>query len=166
MGGKAHAGRRITAPEARELFRELKCLLLSSTDCGVIDEIVVAGSIGRGEPEGGDLDLLVQVSGSVDVALTQLFGTLKNGKPAKSGLYKGVQVDVLLCDKESRGAAELFLMGPAEKNIQQRCAAKMRGMLLNEKGLFDRQTGVRVTSGLRDIEALLGELHIVQSEEA
>jgi DNA polymerase (family 10) len=68
--------------------------------------------------------------------MKEKFGEQKNGKPARSGVVEGVQVDVLATDEEGLGAALCHFTGPAELNVQQRAIARARGFKLNEKGLW------------------------------
>jgi DNA polymerase/3'-5' exonuclease PolX len=118
-----------------------------------VSEVSLSGSIGRGAPEGGDLDLLVVIKDEValEAALLKLFGARKDGKKAsKMGLINGVQVDLFCCKPETRGAMWLFAMGPGEKNINDRTKAMRKSYKLSEKGLFDRKTGVLIEAADAD----------------
>ena len=55
-------------------------------------------------------------------------------------MIQGEQVDIYRTDPENFGAMLLFLTGPQEYNIILRAKAKRQGMLLNQKGLYTRDT--------------------------
>lgn len=112
----------------------------------LIETIMACGSLRRGKAEIGDVDLVVLPKPGMEEAvgerLRALFGTQVNGKPQRSGLFRGVQVDVNLTTKESFGAAIMFLTGSAMWNVMMRSLAKKQHFLLNEKGLFEIATMV------------------------
>ena len=55
-------------------------------------------------------------------------------------------VDIYRTDPESLGAMMMFLTGPQEFNIRTRGMAKRKGMVLNQKGIYDRETRSLIAS--------------------
>lgn len=71
----------------------------------------------------------------IDLFLVQQFGLQKNGKPGRSGLVDGVQVDIYLTTVHAHGAMLAYATGSMEFNIQCRAAAMRRGWSLNQYGI-------------------------------
>lgn len=145
MGGAAKGGRRVSWDEgmaiAGEVLKWLKPLLKKAE---------IAGSLRRGKPEVGDVDLVVmakdRVTGyaEVNAVLGSKFGW-QIGDPTKakhSGLWGGVQIDVAIATKGDWGAKLMFLTGSWQWNVKQRVLAKRKGLKLNEKGLWDEESRV------------------------
>lgn len=144
MGGKAEGGRKVIMEVGRLVFQKLEVEFIG---CWPEDDqareglVRVAGSLRRGCETIGDVDVVVVVrsveeEARVSQTLRRLFGDQKNGKPKRSGLVDGVQVDVLVTDPDGVGAAMMHSTGPARLNIEQRGVAKTLGLKLNEKGLW------------------------------
>ena len=115
--------------KALEIFDYLK---------SIDDNFVLAGSARRGKKEGRhDLDVIY-----VGEKIPNLPGhaAFVQGKDIVRVILKGEQVDIYRTDPESLGAMMLYLTGPQEYNIIMRAKAKRKGMLLNQKGLYDRET--------------------------
>lgn len=160
MGGKKEGGRRCSRADGLRIADDL---LAQMKDCGAITCGQVAGSIRRGLPEVGDVDLVVIPGKHFEPFMHGQFGTLKNGKPAKNKLVDGVQVDVLAVDEDGWGAALMHFTGPAKLNIKQRAVAKRHGLMLNEKGLWE--DGERIAGRTeQDVYAVLG-LEYLDPEE-
>lgn len=133
MGGKAKGGRRASQAEAAKVANDF---LDEMHAAGVIVRGLVAGSIRRGLPEVGDIDLVVIGTETFDPWMKVRFGEAKNGKPKRSGLIDGIQVDVLTATNEGWGAASMHFTGSKETNIAMRLKALELGWKLNEKGLW------------------------------
>jgi DNA polymerase (family 10) len=106
----------------------------------------VAGSVRRDKDIVGDIDFAVVLfEGILDETFFSLarkeFGApLVGGVPGMKKavyLWRGVQLDFWLCAPNLLGPMMLFLTGPASLNIRMRAAAKARGWVLNQYGLFD-----------------------------
>lgn len=170
MGGKATGGRRCLLAEALEIESALKREFE-----GLYERWEVAGSVRRGKPEVGDVDIVVIPKDGVLFAddfnkrVGDMFGwqvTKKKGefpKPKKSGLVEGVQVDFFVTTVEGWGAMLAFATGSAVTNIKQRQKAKTLGLLLNEKGVW--RDGVRIAGATEEdvYEAL--ELDFIKPSE-
>lgn len=144
MGGKLTGGRRVTWKEAGKIGAQV---LASMMDADAVDVshpfgFLICGSYRRMKPELGDLDLVVIQTAQTFAWMREHFGLAKTpalakkGIPKKSGLWDGVQVDVLVTSPEAVGAAMMHMTGCAELNVSQRHHAKEQGLMLNEKGLW------------------------------
>lgn len=131
MGGKRTGG----SPVTRERGEQIAHAFIRRLGVtGLRWEI--AGSIRRGKPVVGDVDLLIEDSLDVREALYRILGRTRDGEPARSGLVEGVQVDVLLADASFWGAALLHWTGSVNENIRLRACAKRHGLKLNETGVW------------------------------
>ena len=104
----------------------------------------LAGSARRGKKENlHDLDVVY-----VGEKIPNIPGhaAYVQGKDIVRIMVKGEQVDIYRTDPESFGAMMLYLTGPLEFNLMTRSRAKKRGMVLNQKGLFDRETKELIAS--------------------
>lgn len=112
-------------------------------------EVVVAGSLRRGAPVVGDVDLvLVNPEGSLEgdlltpgvvlptsVAWDRHGAKVANGSiPLPDGPF---HVDLWACTPVQRGGFLCFATGPMQLNLRQRSEAKRRGLGLSQNGLFD-----------------------------
>ena len=69
---------------------------------------------------------------------------------------KEIQVDVRIFDKEEYPTALLYFTGPKEHNITLRSLAKKQGFKLNEYGLYENESGLKLrTESEADIYKLL-----------
>lgn len=134
MGGKLTGGRNLPLVEAQDLAYSI-IDDLHRVDSSLI--IQVAGSVRRNKPVVGDIDIVTTDSPALQSWLENKFGLQENGSPKKSGLIDGVQVDFLITNLESYGAALMHFTGPKHRNINQRKKAQMNGWILNEKGLWN-----------------------------
>jgi len=98
----------------------------------------IAGSARRGKKE--DLHDLDVIYVGERVPPIKGHAAFVKGKDITRYTIFGEQVDIYRTDPENFGAMLLFLTGPQEYNIIMRAKAKRKGMLLNQKGLYDRET--------------------------
>lgn len=133
MGGKAANGQAVPRNRALTIVDRL-----IERAAPLLSRHLVCGSIRRLHPVVGDIDLVVIPKDPEDFGgfLVQLFGRQSNGKPKRTGLVEGVQVDILIATREGWGASCMHATGSKETNIRQRSIAKRRGLLLNERGLW------------------------------
>lgn len=114
---------------------------------------VFAGSLRRQAPTVGDLDLLLieQPWGqwawgalpTVPGLALHAFGPAKaTGVFRRGGLQ--IPVDIRAVAPESLGAALEYFTGPQGHNLGMRMKAKRMGYKLNEYGLFNLQTGLKI----------------------
>ena len=110
--------------------------------CEEVERIEVAGSYRRRRETVGDLDLLV--IGTSPERVTRLFlafpdvaRALGSGE-TRAGvvLRNGLQVDLRVVPENSYGAALIYFTGSKAHCVHLRRMAQMRGLLLNEYGLF------------------------------
>jgi DNA polymerase/3'-5' exonuclease PolX len=113
-------------------------------------EFHFGGSWRRGAESIGDLDLLlVTEDGTMQgVVLPPFVVVQRSGSRMTQGDYSAanttMHVDFWSCSPPERGAFLWFITGPKELNIAMRGAAGSRGLLLNQKGLFNVAGGTPV----------------------
>lgn len=149
MGGVALGGRRATHAEGRVIGAKV-CGMLH----GAIERAEICGSIRRGKPEIGDVDLVVIGNDALDARLRSLCGSQKNGKPGRKLLVDGVQVDIVVTTSEAWGAALMHCTGSKDWNIHQRTKARSLGLMLNEKGLWEGEKRIAGATEAEVYEAL------------
>lgn len=121
-------------PAAQRLLETLKAM-------PQVVEAAIAGSIRRGRPTIGDVDLLVAVHTMDDapaimdafVSADTVARILGHG-PTKSSveLHIGLQVDLRVLEKSRWGTALAYFTGSQQHNIRMRERALERGLTLNE----------------------------------
>jgi DNA polymerase/3'-5' exonuclease PolX len=111
-------------------------------------DFVIAGSYRRGEPQSGDIDVLVknEHGTTMESILTALSGflpaTLASGPTKFMGViqlpgYIGHRIDIRLIGVEQWACALLYFTGSQRFNILLRRRAQELGLRLNEYGLYD-----------------------------
>ncbi len=101
----------------------------------------VAGSLRRGRPTIGDVDILIECENAapvmdIFVALPEVARVLGHG-PTKSSveLHNGMQVDVVVLPRQRWGTALQYFTGSQAYNIRMRALALAKGFSLNEHAL-------------------------------
>ena len=107
--------------------------------------VQVAGSLRRKKPTVGDIDLVVHKDVLIFArrVLEKLADPVvyrKYDGAVVGGWIDGMKVEIVATDNYGFGACLMYRTGSAQLNIVQRSRAKTQGFLLNEKGLFDRET--------------------------
>lgn len=103
-------------------------------------KIEYAGSLRRGSPEVGDLDVMVW--GRAD-ALAKVKGAevTESGPARCTVVLDGVQVNAYRVEKPYHGAMLMYLTGPGRWNIGMRMRAKKKfGLKLSQYGVFPADT--------------------------
>jgi len=115
------------------------------------DKINFAGSLRRKKETIGDIDILVTSQKpekimKTFISLPQVREILAEG-PTKSSVItkKDIHVDVRVVEPISFGAALQYFTGSKVHNIKLRELAVKRGLKINEYGVFDSETGQRIT---------------------
>jgi len=80
--------------------------------------------------------------------------------PAGAARAIKIKVDLFVAAPEHRAFALLHYTGGREFNIRVRAHAKARGLLLNQYGLFSRQTGKRVAKKFATERSILSHLGV------
>lgn len=122
-------------------------------------EVIVCGSYRRGETAFKDADILVvgDEKPSVYVQFFQALGKkMDAGTKSTAVEIEGLQIDLRVVQRECREMGLLWFTGPGSFAAQTRGAAKKRGFKLNEKGLFDRETGELITRSEREVLERIG----------
>ncbi len=126
-------------------------------------QVAYAGSLRRMRETIGDIDLLV-ASTEPGPVMEALRGSALARDVIAAGEKKtsvvtarGIQVDLRVVDPDSWGAALVYFTGSQAHNVRIRERAVRRGLILNEYGLFERQTGDRLASQTEEeVYAALG----------
>ena len=141
MGGKAHGGKRISREAALSLYSEIV------DQMPTVESIILCGSARRLKPTCGDLDIVVvpaqdpNLAGELDKFFIQMFGHQKSGKPAKTGLFRGVQTEFYVASPSNFGTFKQMWTGSKRENIRLRKIAKKKGFSLSQYGLKCKSTG-------------------------
>jgi len=142
---RQHAGRHLLA----DTDTVASALLAHLRQASPGTEFVPVGSLRRGTPTCGDLDILAiggdstLIDGFTRHPLAER--VLGRGDTKGSVLLRGgFQADLRLVPPESRGAALQYFTGSKAHNIALRDRALGRGWKLNEYGLFDSATDLPV----------------------
>lgn len=135
MGGIAMKGRPLVLSEAIALG-ETAIEWLKKKD-GVL-RAEIAGSVRRKKQTCGDVDIVAIPTVAFYNCFMELFaGNYRYAGPVKyTGMYREAQIDFLLTDEDSWGAAMMHATGSTRTNIAQRGIARSKGWMLNEKGLW------------------------------
>lgn len=121
--------------------------LLQKAIIGFCDECVVAGSIRQGKEMVGDVDIVIIPKTPVDEFIAKIKETIEfeyGGKKKLFGMFMGRPVNIFITTAESYGACLYQSTGPAMYNVHVRQVAKRKKFKLNEYGLYDRDTDVKV----------------------
>jgi DNA polymerase (family 10) len=135
----AEADQRILWIEADE---HVQRILAHLEECPAVEQAAAAGSYRRGKETVGDLDFLT-VADDANAAMDHLANyeevrsiIVRGDTKMSLRLKMGVQVDLRVVAAESFGAALQYFTGSKEHNIVVRGRAKLRGLKINEYGVF------------------------------
>ncbi len=141
MGGKAHGGKRISRETALSLYSEIV------DQMPTVESVILCGSARRLKPTCGDLDIVVvpaqdpELAGELDKFFVRMFGHQKSGKPAKNGLFRGVQTEFYVASPNNYGTFKQMWTGSAYHNVSLRRKATKLGYSLSQYGLKCKTTG-------------------------
>jgi len=135
-----------------------KALAIFDTLKNIDNNFFLAGSARRGKKEDlHDVDI-VYVGEKIPNIPGQ--AAFVSGKDIVRLTLMDESVDIYRTNPESFGAMMMFLTGPQEFNIITRGMAKRKGMVLNQKGIYDRETRELIASETEeDIFEALGLLY-------
>lgn len=112
----------------------------------VVKDAVVCGSLRRRKESVGDLDMLILATNAQSAIehatkYEDIIKSLARGTTRATVILKSkLQVDIrVLENKDSWGAAQLYLTGSKDHNIVVRQIAHEHGLKLNEYGLFEKE---------------------------
>lgn len=117
-------------------------------------DVQPAGSLRRGSPTVGDIDLLTADDRAADafVGYPLVDRVIERGPTKVSAFLKtGTQVDLRTVKRSEFGAALLYFTGSKQHNIELRSLAAESGWKLNEYGLVDGKSS-RVLAGKTEQE--------------
>ena len=141
MGGKAHGGKRISRETAMSLYSEIV------DQMPTVESVILCGSARRLKPTCGDLDIVVvpaqdpELADELDKFFVRMFGLQKSGKPAKNGLFRGVQTEFYVASPDNYGTFKQMWTGSAYHNVSLRRKATKLGYSLSQYGLKCKNTG-------------------------
>ena len=133
MGGKAHGGMKVSLDEAHALYEEIFELIQFK-----VNKIQLCGSARRKKKICGDLDIVVVPNSfpeDLNSFFVETFGYQKSGKPAKTGLFKGVQVEFYVATPFNYGSFLQMWTGSAYHNISLRRKSKKMGYSMSQYGM-------------------------------
>lgn len=131
MGGRALSGRRVKAAAGHKIAHRLMDELWSLTR-----HVEIAGSLRRGKPEVGDIELVaVPFKSKVFAEWLDEHGW-QGGDFLRKKLVRGVQVDLVVTKTACWGATLMHATGSGRFNQRLRAYAKGKGFKLNQYGLF------------------------------
>jgi DNA polymerase (family 10) len=102
----------------------------------------ITGSFRRGKAYSNDVDVLYVVplfkQEYVRIQMKEIWGIQKTqDKPRMSGMFEGFGLDIHMCAPDMVGAMLMHTTGPWQFNRSIRTRAKVRGMKLNQYGLWE-----------------------------
>lgn len=130
-------------PIANEIVNKLSKL-------SEVKRISTAGSLRRRKETIGDIDILTTSSNSKKVMdtfinLPRVERVLVCGDTKSSIItYDGIHVDLRVVEPESYGAALAYFTGSKAHNIRIREIAMKNNLKINEYGVFDEKTGMKI----------------------
>jgi len=133
----------IALPIANEIVDQLSKL-------PEVKRISTAGSLRRRKETIGDIDILTTSSNSKKVMDTfinlQLVERVLVCGDTKSSIitYDGIHVDLRVVEPESYGSALAYFTGSKAHNIRIREIAMKNNLKINEYGVFDEKTGMKI----------------------
>ena len=122
-------------------------------------KIELVGSIRRGLPP-KDIDIICIPINKEDIySYMEKNGKIRiSGEKIVSSVINEIQVDLIFATEENWGAMELTYTGSSGYNIGLRSFAKIKGMLLNQYGIYHRESGQLLASKSEiDIYNVLGK---------
>ena len=140
---------RVPAADAIAMAEEL-CRRLA--ELPQVAQVTFAGSLRRMRETIGDIDVLAASNepGPVHAAFRDcdlVTDVLAAGDKKSSVLTRrGIQADLRVVEPEAYGAALVYFTGSKAHNVRIRERAVRRGLMLNEYGLFERETEQRLAS--------------------
>ena len=149
--------------EGRMLLRDAlgtaEGLLRSTRKIKGVRRAELAGSLRRMKETVGDIDIVIVAAPSDRKSVVRSFTRLPEvarvisaGETKASVLLRdpSVQTDVRVVSEWEFGSAMLYFTGSKEHNIHLRRMARDRGWKINEYGLFELATGVRLAGESED----------------
>ncbi|WP_031080681.1 DNA polymerase/3'-5' exonuclease PolX [Streptomyces sp. NRRL S-118] len=143
------AGDRILLDAAMDTAEQIVSELSAISGC---ERCAYAGSLRRMRETIGDIDVLVAAERSAPFmdalgSLPYTAGVIAHGaKKTSIRTTKGLQIDVRVLPPESWGAGMQYFTGSKAHNIRTREIAVRHRLKLSEYGLFDAESGRRITS--------------------
>jgi len=140
--------------------------------------VEIGGSYRRGEATSGDIDLLVLdykdkvfMTDIVKALKDVIEATLTSGPDRYIGIIKVNgkfrKLDVILIPSSEWAAGLMYFTGSLLFNVRLRGLAKAKGLRLNQHGLYDAETGLKIpTETEEDIFKALGEKYLSPEERS
>ncbi|MFJ6632935.1 DNA polymerase/3'-5' exonuclease PolX [Streptomyces sp. NPDC091376] len=147
------AGSRILLNAAMDSAEQIVAELSRIKGC---EGCTYAGSLRRMRETIGDIDILVAADDSAPFmaalgALPYTAEVIAHGRKKTSiRTTKGLQVDLRVLPPDSWGAGLQYFTGSKAHNIRTREIAVRLGLKLSEYGLFDAESGERITSATEE----------------
>jgi DNA polymerase (family 10) len=131
-----------------KMTRPVATAYATAIEASAATAIHPCGSYRRGAPLVGDLDIAVVTGIDTFASIANTVAATIGATILRGGARLAVlvtpeqhQIDLYQADEENIGAMLLFLTGSGRHNIKLRAVAKHKGLLLNQYGLYNRETG-------------------------
>lgn len=127
-------------------------------------DMIFAGSYRRGAKQSGDIDCVLSskyfnLSDAVELLKSQ--GIVTDVLSMRSEKFMGIgrcpkgfgnhfRIDIEFVDESELGSSLLYFTGSKGTNIYMRIAAKKKGMVLSQHGLFSIKTGMKILQNPRE----------------
>jgi DNA polymerase (family 10) len=158
-------------PERHSLEEVDKLVQIMKNEIGS-EKFEVAGSYRRRCQNVGDMDVVVLekyvecIRDWLKLRASEL-QIRKYDKAIIGGWVNGIRIELYVCNESSWSGTLQFATGSASHNVRLRAKAKMMGLKLSDKGLFDRQTGEQIAGKTEmEIYEKLGEKYPAPSERS
>lgn len=116
-------------------LRKAQRVLRALRDAGLDAEL--AGSLRRGKMAVGDIDIVaIGLGDAVRSALGPVAKFVQGANRLQTWVLSGSQVNVMIGSEDERGAMLMYATGSGRWNQHVRSIAKLRGLLLNQYGLW------------------------------
>ena len=157
MGGKLVNGNRISASQAKQVVSKVKDVIGSKG-------VYVAGSLRRGKPDVGDLDIIIvreEAESDLNQRLLSLTGTDLSKRKTCSFVFENCQIDLNMCTSDIKGSYLLHWTGSTRENVRLRRAAKKLGCKLSQNGLINSSNvNLSKNKSEQEIYELLGMKYV------
>lgn len=156
MGGKKTDGREFDLSYAKSIAQNVVDDMAAK---GIVS--VIAGSVRRGKPTVHDIDIVVVWDSVAEKYCYERFGTLKNGKPKRSGIVDEINVELYPSTEPENWISNLATWtGSVQENIRLRSKSKRMGCTFSQNGFLDKEGKTVIFQDEEELYEYLGEKYL------